>query len=165
MFVTIRWSMLNEADLYPQCSSCTQWWLRLPYTLMPSPSLDANRCRRAVHGLPQRHDPRSEYYAIISTQYALLYRMVGSPSLQDGGIGSHYISSCGVPAYANAITAKCKQCEKDIPLRLNPRLVSIFLLLARALCFKRSTRSVLADIYGWILGGHSHWRNGQYLVR
>jgi hypothetical protein len=31
--------------------------------------------------------------------------------------------SCGIPIYANTITATCKQCSKSVPLRINPRLV------------------------------------------
>ena len=31
--------------------------------------------------------------------------------------------SCGVPVFANSTITKCKQCEKDITLRINPRLV------------------------------------------
>ncbi|MCJ1286437.1 hypothetical protein MMC26_005782 [Xylographa opegraphella] len=34
---------------------------------------------------------------------------------------------CGVPLYANAPTAICKQCETDTPLRLNPRLIGTLL--------------------------------------
>ncbi|KAF2489649.1 hypothetical protein BU16DRAFT_575344 [Lophium mytilinum] len=30
---------------------------------------------------------------------------------------------CGVPLYANAVTAKCKQCETYQPLRINPRIL------------------------------------------
>ncbi|EON69735.1 hypothetical protein W97_08997 [Coniosporium apollinis CBS 100218] len=30
---------------------------------------------------------------------------------------------CGVPLYANATSAKCKQCDKEIILRINPRLL------------------------------------------
>lgn len=45
---------------------------------------------------------------------------------------SHYISlcqtnilphSCGIPIFANTITATCKQCSNSVPLRINPRLV------------------------------------------
>ena len=31
--------------------------------------------------------------------------------------------SCDVPIFANTITTKCKQCEADLTLRINPRLV------------------------------------------
>lgn len=31
--------------------------------------------------------------------------------------------SCGIPLYANEVLAKCKQCEKNMELRINPRLV------------------------------------------
>ncbi|KAJ9665734.1 hypothetical protein H2201_004219 [Coniosporium apollinis] len=30
---------------------------------------------------------------------------------------------CGVPVYANATSAKCKQCEKETALRINPRML------------------------------------------
>ncbi|KAF2190203.1 hypothetical protein K469DRAFT_25482 [Zopfia rhizophila CBS 207.26] len=30
---------------------------------------------------------------------------------------------CGIPLYANSVIAKCKQCEKPIPLRINPRIL------------------------------------------
>ena len=33
------------------------------------------------------------------------------------------IYSCGVPVFANTTSTKCKQCEADVPLRINPRLV------------------------------------------
>ena len=33
------------------------------------------------------------------------------------------INSCGVPLFANTTVIKCKQCETEIPLRINPRLV------------------------------------------
>jgi len=33
---------------------------------------------------------------------------------------------CGLPIFANAITAKCRQCDKDNALRINPRIVSLF---------------------------------------
>lgn len=32
---------------------------------------------------------------------------------------------CGVPIYANALVGKCKGCDKEVGLRLNPRMVSI----------------------------------------
>ena len=32
---------------------------------------------------------------------------------------------CGVPLFANAPVAKCKQCDKDNDLRINPRLVGL----------------------------------------
>lgn len=31
---------------------------------------------------------------------------------------------CGVPLFANALTAKCKQCDKNVRLRVNPRIIS-----------------------------------------
>ncbi|KAF6232815.1 hypothetical protein HO173_009029 [Letharia columbiana] len=34
---------------------------------------------------------------------------------------------CGVPIFANAVTTKCKQCEKDLVLRINPRLVGLLI--------------------------------------
>ena len=34
---------------------------------------------------------------------------------------------CGVPIFANTITAKCKQCHNDVPLRINPRLVGLLI--------------------------------------
>ncbi|MCJ1398080.1 hypothetical protein MMC11_001277 [Xylographa trunciseda] len=34
---------------------------------------------------------------------------------------------CGVPLFANATTATCKQCDNDIPLRLNPRVIGTLL--------------------------------------
>ena len=34
---------------------------------------------------------------------------------------------CGVPLFANTATAKCKQCEKDQDLRINPRLVGLLI--------------------------------------
>ncbi|KAL2357179.1 hypothetical protein BJ546DRAFT_1024446 [Cryomyces antarcticus] len=30
---------------------------------------------------------------------------------------------CGVPFYTNAIVIKCKQCDKDVPLRINPKVI------------------------------------------
>ncbi|KAF2705896.1 hypothetical protein K504DRAFT_413870, partial [Pleomassaria siparia CBS 279.74] len=33
---------------------------------------------------------------------------------------------CGIPIFANAVTAKCKQCNKWKPLRINPRIVRVF---------------------------------------
>jgi hypothetical protein len=32
---------------------------------------------------------------------------------------------CGLPIFANAVTAKCRQCEKENALRINPRIVRI----------------------------------------
>jgi hypothetical protein len=32
---------------------------------------------------------------------------------------------CGLPIFANAVTAKCRQCEKENTLRINPRIVSL----------------------------------------
>ena len=32
--------------------------------------------------------------------------------------------SCGLPLFANAISAKCKHCDKHIELQINPRIVS-----------------------------------------
>ncbi|KAL9635718.1 MAG: hypothetical protein Q9164_003284 [Protoblastenia rupestris] len=32
---------------------------------------------------------------------------------------------CGVPIFANAIATKCKHCENDVPLRINPRLIGL----------------------------------------
>jgi len=32
--------------------------------------------------------------------------------------------SCGVPIFANKHVAKCKQCDKDVELGINPRIVS-----------------------------------------
>ncbi|KAI5273899.1 hypothetical protein E4T47_02819 [Aureobasidium subglaciale] len=34
---------------------------------------------------------------------------------------------CGIPLYANSTTCKCKHCDKQVPLRINPRLVSMIL--------------------------------------
>ncbi|KAL9129416.1 MAG: hypothetical protein Q9217_002121 [Psora testacea] len=34
---------------------------------------------------------------------------------------------CGVPIFANAMRTKCKQCEKEVPLRINPRLVGLLI--------------------------------------
>ena len=34
-------------------------------------------------------------------------------------------SSCGVALYANATSFKCKQCEKRVALRINPKLVGL----------------------------------------
>ncbi|MCJ1391895.1 hypothetical protein MMC18_004762 [Xylographa bjoerkii] len=34
---------------------------------------------------------------------------------------------CGVPVFANATIARCKQCVNEIPLRLNPRLIGTLL--------------------------------------
>ncbi|KAL6715433.1 hypothetical protein ACLMJK_006394 [Lecanora helva] len=34
---------------------------------------------------------------------------------------------CGVPVYANMIHRKCKQCEKDVILRINPRLIGLLI--------------------------------------
>jgi hypothetical protein len=31
---------------------------------------------------------------------------------------------CGMPLFANAVAAKCRQCEKMVPLRINPKIVS-----------------------------------------
>jgi hypothetical protein len=31
---------------------------------------------------------------------------------------------CGIPIFANSVSVKCKQCEKTIALRINPRIVS-----------------------------------------
>jgi hypothetical protein len=31
---------------------------------------------------------------------------------------------CGLPIFANAVVAKCRQCEKDAELRINPGIVS-----------------------------------------
>jgi len=36
---------------------------------------------------------------------------------------TNIFSSCGVPIFANAVSTKCKQCETDVTLRINPRLV------------------------------------------
>ena len=33
------------------------------------------------------------------------------------------LHSCGVPLFANATAAKCKNCDSIVPLRINPRLV------------------------------------------
>ncbi|KAG9941433.1 hypothetical protein KCU85_g9589, partial [Aureobasidium melanogenum] len=30
---------------------------------------------------------------------------------------------CGIPLYANSIVAKCKQCDEQVPLGINPRLI------------------------------------------
>ncbi|KEQ96193.1 hypothetical protein AUEXF2481DRAFT_4437 [Aureobasidium subglaciale EXF-2481] len=30
---------------------------------------------------------------------------------------------CGIPLYANSTTFKCKHCDKQVPLRINPRLI------------------------------------------
>jgi hypothetical protein len=30
---------------------------------------------------------------------------------------------CGIPIFANSVTAMCKQCEKHVPLRINPRIL------------------------------------------
>ncbi|KAF2666878.1 hypothetical protein BT63DRAFT_441918 [Microthyrium microscopicum] len=30
---------------------------------------------------------------------------------------------CGIPIYANAIAGKCKHCDKEVPLRVNPRIL------------------------------------------
>ncbi|KAG9915377.1 hypothetical protein KCV05_g12734, partial [Aureobasidium melanogenum] len=30
---------------------------------------------------------------------------------------------CGIPLYANSTVAKCKQCDEQVPLRINPRLI------------------------------------------
>jgi hypothetical protein len=30
---------------------------------------------------------------------------------------------CGIPIFANWVTARCKQCEKQVPLRINPRIL------------------------------------------
>lgn len=32
---------------------------------------------------------------------------------------------CGIPIFDNKITAQCKQCQKTVPLRINPKVVSI----------------------------------------
>lgn len=32
---------------------------------------------------------------------------------------------CGIALFANAVTTTCKQCEKDVDLRINPRIVSV----------------------------------------
>ncbi|OCK79378.1 hypothetical protein K432DRAFT_299970 [Lepidopterella palustris CBS 459.81] len=37
---------------------------------------------------------------------------------------------CGVPLYANTITAKCKQCEQTLQLAINPRLVSLSFIIS-----------------------------------
>jgi hypothetical protein len=31
---------------------------------------------------------------------------------------------CGVPIFASSLKAKCRQCEKEHTLRINPRIVS-----------------------------------------
>lgn len=31
---------------------------------------------------------------------------------------------CNMPTYANALTIQCKGCDKDVPLRLNPRIIA-----------------------------------------
>ncbi|KAF2112935.1 hypothetical protein BDV96DRAFT_497013 [Lophiotrema nucula] len=30
---------------------------------------------------------------------------------------------CGIPLYANSTTGKCKQCDKHVPLRINPKII------------------------------------------
>jgi hypothetical protein len=30
---------------------------------------------------------------------------------------------CGIPIFANSVTARCKQCEKQVSLRINPRIL------------------------------------------
>ena len=37
------------------------------------------------------------------------------------------IFSCGVPLFANAISAQCKQCSQAVSLRINPRLVGLLI--------------------------------------
>jgi hypothetical protein len=32
---------------------------------------------------------------------------------------------CGLPIFANVVKAKCRQCEKEAALRINPRIVSL----------------------------------------
>ena len=34
---------------------------------------------------------------------------------------------CGVPIFANSTVAKCKQCDIDVRLRINPRLVGLLI--------------------------------------
>lgn len=32
---------------------------------------------------------------------------------------------CGIPIFDNKMTAQCKQCQKTVPLRINPKVVRI----------------------------------------
>ena len=34
---------------------------------------------------------------------------------------------CGIALFANAVTTTCKQCDKEVELRINPRIVSVTL--------------------------------------
>lgn len=76
---------------------------------------------RTLHRVPQCHYRRVEPNDTLPTQHDALYRMVRLSSLLSRLIKSS--NSCGVPLFANATTTKCKQCEKEVPLRINPRLV------------------------------------------
>jgi hypothetical protein len=35
---------------------------------------------------------------------------------------------CGIPVFANTVSVRCRQCEKQVSLRINPRIVSRFFL-------------------------------------
>lgn len=38
-----------------------------------------------------------------------------------------FLCSCGIPVFANTITATCKQCSNSVSLRINPRLIGILI--------------------------------------
>lgn len=52
---------------------------------------------------------------------------------------------CGVPIFANNAIARCKQCDKETPLRINPRLIGL-----------------LIDESGGIISGKLVWSEGAW---
>ena len=78
---------------------------------------------RDLHGLSQPHYHRAQHHDLLPAQHAIRHRMVRllpSCHLHD----PNSLHSCGVPLFANATSTKCKQCEKGVPLSINPRIVS-----------------------------------------
>lgn len=72
------------------------------------------------------------YFSLIITELNIMtfyqrnmlfgteWSMIPHPSHHQALTFTH---SCGVPLFANATSTKCKQCEKDITLSINPRIV------------------------------------------
>ena len=61
-------------------------------------------------------------------------------------------TSCGVPIFANATQTKCKQCDKDVPLRINPRLLGLLIDESGAIT---SGKLIWSDDAWWQLLGRT----------
>lgn len=79
--------------------------VRVLYTLADIDAFVRNNRREQVMG----------YISVLITELHILTNYKRSMLMGN--------ECCGLPVYANAVTAKCRQCEKQVPLRINPKIV------------------------------------------